>query len=345
MKTVGIVGGSGYTGVELLRLLLPRDDVEVGFVSSRANAGTRLDAVFPSLRGFTDLTYSEPDVALMAKCDLIFFATPNGAAMLQAPGLLDQGIKVIDLSADYRLRDIGVWEKWYGLTHASPTLVADAVYGLPEINRSKIASANLVANPGCYPTTVQLGFLPLLEKGLIDTSRLIADAKSGISGAGRSASVAGLLAEASDSFKAYATHGHRHLPEIEQGLALMAEKEIALTFTPHLLPIIRGIHATLYGTLLSDISLDELQLLYETRYRDEVFVDVMPPGSQPETRSVRGSNLCRIAVHKPQNRDTVVILAIEDNLVKGAAGQAVQNMNLMLGMDEKAGLELLALSP
>ncbi len=345
MKTVGIVGGSGYTGVELLRLLLPREDVQVGFVSSRANAGTRLDTVFPSLRGATDLTFSEPDVALMGGCDLIFFATPNGTAMLQAPSLLDAGVKVVDLSADYRLQDVATWEHWYGLTHTSPEWVPRAIYGLPEINRKAIAAASLVANPGCYPTTVQLGFLPLLEAGLVDTDRLIADAKSGISGAGRGASVATLLAEASDSFKAYATAGHRHLPEIEQGLNAMAEQPVALTFTPHLLPIIRGIHATLYGTLLSDISLEDLQALYQQRYQDEVFVDVMPLGSQPETRSVKGSNMCRLAVHKPQNRDTVVILAIEDNLVKGAAGQAVQNMNLMLGFDEKAGLEQLALSP
>lgn len=345
MKTVGIVGGSGYTGVELLRLLLPRNDVQVGFVSSRANAGTRLDTVFPSLRGCTDLEYSEPDVNLMSNCDLVFFATPNGAAMKQVPQLLTKGVKVVDLSADYRLKDVALWEQWYGLTHASPELIPQAVYGLPELNREQIASADLVANPGCYPTTVQLGFLPLLEAGLVDTERLIADAKSGISGAGRGASVGGLLAEASDSFKAYATAGHRHLPEIEQGLAGMTKDPVNLTFTPHLLPIIRGIHATLYGTLLTDISLDDLQGLYEKRYRDEPFVDVMPLGSQPETRSVRGSNLCRLAIHKPQNRDTVVVLAIEDNLVKGAAGQAVQNMNLMLGMQETQGLHHLALSP
>ncbi len=339
---IGIIGGSGYTGVELLRLLCGRDDLEIVFISSRAQAGNRVDSLFPSLRGHVDLQFSDPDDVADAQCDLVFFATPNGTAMRQAPALLDKGIKVVDLSADFRLQDIAVWEQWYGMTHHCPALVADAVYGLPEMNREQIAGAMLVANPGCYPTTVQLGFLPLLEAGIVATESLIADAKSGITGAGRGASVPNLLAEASDSFKAYAVAGHRHLPEIEQGLRRMTSTTVDLTFTPHLLPIIRGIHATLYARLTADV---DLQKLFEERYRDEPFVDVMPSGAHPETRSVRGTNMCRLAVHRPQGRDTAVVLAVEDNLVKGAAGQAVQNMNLMLGFPETRGLLQPALMP
>ena len=342
---VGIIGGSGYTGVELLRLLAPRADVDVAFVGSRALAGTRVDAQFPSLRGLCDLAYTDPDDAAVidAGCELVFFATPNGVAMRRAPALLAAGLRVIDLSADFRLRDVAEWQRWYEPEHASPDWVERAVYGLPETHRDEIAGARLVANPGCYPTAVQLGFLPLLEEGLVDTGSLIADAKSGVTGAGRGASVPMLLAEAADSFKAYAVAGHRHLPEIEQELARAAGRPLSLTFTPHLLPMIRGIHATLYATL-DDPGVD-LQSLYERRYADEPFVDVLPAGSHPETRSVRGSNVCRLAVHRPQGRATAVVLAVEDNLVKGAAGQAVQNMNLMLGLDETAGLSLPPLSP
>ncbi|MBX2883291.1 MAG: N-acetyl-gamma-glutamyl-phosphate reductase [Granulosicoccus sp.] len=342
MFSVGIVGGSGYTGVELLRLLLPRTDIQVTFVSSRANAGTRLDEVFPSLRGHTELTFSEPDTARMVDCDVVFFATPNGACMLQAEELLSAGARIIDLSADFRLRDQALWEKWYKLDHAAPDLLGEAVYGLPEVFRESITGARLVANPGGYPTTVQLGFLPLLEQGLVDTNSLVADAKSGISGAGRNASVPNLLAEASDNFKAYGVAGHRHLPEIEQGLSGFAGSDVQLTFTPHLLPIIRGIHATLYARLTTSV---DLQSLFEARFEQEPFVDVLPAGSHPETRSVKGSNVCRLAVHQPQGRDTAVVLAVEDNLVKGAAGQAVQNMNLMLGLPETSGLLQLALLP
>lgn len=342
---IGIVGGSGYTGVELLRLLLPRTDVEVAFISSRALEGTRVDLQFPNLRGLCELSYSSPsnEEILASGCELVFFATPNGTAMKLAPALLEAGLRVVDLSADFRLRDVTVWEHWYGMTHVSPDWVEQAVYGLPEMHRAMISDARLVANPGCYPTSVQLGFLPLLEAGLVDTSSLIADAKSGISGAGRSAAVPQLLAEAGDSFKAYSVNGHRHLPEIEQQLTLMSDEPIALTFTPHLLPIIRGIHATLYARL-HDVDAD-LQSLYETRFAEEPFVDVLPPGSHPETRSVRGTNVCRLAVHRPQGRATAVVLAVEDNLVKGAAGQAIQNMNLMFGFPETAGLLQPALLP
>jgi N-acetyl-gamma-glutamyl-phosphate reductase len=262
--------------------------------------------------------------------------------MQQARALIAQGIRVIDLAADFRIKDIPTWEKWYGMTHACPELVTEAVYGLPEINRAAIAQAKLVANPGCYPTAVQLGFMPLLEAGVIDPTYLIADAKSGVSGAGRKAEVHALLAEAGDNFKAYGVPGHRHLPEISQGLTAMGNSQVGLTFTPHLLPMIRGIHATLYAKLTKQV---DLQKLFEDRYANEHFVDVLPKGSHPETRSVRGSNQCRIAVHQPQGGDTVVILSVIDNLVKGAAGQAVQNMNIMFGIPEMTGLNVVPLMP
>ncbi len=347
MANIGIIGGSGYTGVELLRLLLPRNDVHISFISSRANAGTRVDAQFTSLRGLTDLCFSDPDDIVASNCDLVFFATPNGTAMHQAPVLLEKGVKVVDLSADFRIKDIAVWEQWYSMTHACPEWVEKAVYGLPEIHRDQISKASLVANPGCYPTSVQLGFLPLLENNLVDTGTIIADAKSGVTGAGRAANVGMLLAEAGDNFKAYGVAGHRHLPEIEQGLRGMTSSTVSLTFTPHLLPMIRGIHSTLYARLKNPTELNEsdLQALYEQRFADETFVDVLPNGVFPETRSVRGTNVCRLSVCRPQQRDTVVIMSVEDNLVKGAAGQAVQNMNLMLGMAESTGLMAPALLP
>jgi len=342
MIKVGIVGGTGYTGVELLRLLALHPQVNLQVITSRADAGTRVDQMFPSLRGLVDLLFVHPDEAFLTQCDLVFFATPNGIAMQQARALIDAGVRVIDLAADFRLQDIASWEKWYGMTHACPDLVAEAVYGLPEINREKIKSARLIANPGCYPTAVQLGFIPLLEAGVIDMGSLIADAKSGVSGAGRKAEIPALFAEAGDSFKAYGVAGHRHLPEIRQGLAGVAGNEVGLTFVPHLTPMIRGIHATLYGRLTREV---DLQSLFEQHYRNEPFVDVMPAGSHPETRSVRGSNQCRIAVHRPQGSDTVVVLSVIDNLVKGAAGQAVQNMNIMFDFAENTALNIVPLLP
>ncbi len=339
---VGIVGGTGYTGVELLRLLALHPNAELTVITSRGEAGLPVAEMFPSLRGYVDLKFSDPAQVDLSVCDVVFFATPNGIAMQQTRDLLAKGVRVIDLAADFRIKDIATWEKWYGMTHACPELVAEAVYGLPEINREKIKQAKLVANPGCYPTAVQLGFMPLLESGAIDPTFLIADAKSGVSGAGRKAEVHALLAEAGDNFKAYGVSGHRHLPEISQGLKAMANKEVGLTFTPHLLPMIRGIHATLYAKLTKPV---DLQKLFEERYANELFVDVLPKGSHPETRSVRGSNQCRIAVHQPQGGDTVVILSVIDNLVKGAAGQAVQNMNIMFGFNETTGLDIVPLLP
>ncbi|MEI7917250.1 MAG: N-acetyl-gamma-glutamyl-phosphate reductase [Methylophilaceae bacterium] len=339
---VGIVGGTGYTGVELLRLLAIHPHAELTVITSRGEAGMPVAEMFPSLRGYVDLQFTDPAQVDLSSCDVVFFATPNGIAMQQTRELLAKNVRVIDLAADFRIKDVATWEKWYGMTHACPELIAEAVYGLPEMNRAQIRTAKLIANPGCYPTAVQLGFMPLLEAGVIDPTYLIADAKSGASGAGRKAEVHALLAEAGDNFKAYGVAGHRHLPEISQGLASMANTQVGLTFTPHLLPMIRGIHATLYAKLTKSV---DLQQLFEDRYREEAFVDVLPSGSHPETRSVRGSNQCRIAVHQPQGSDTVVILSVIDNLVKGAAGQAVQNMNIMFGLSEGLGLNVVPLLP
>ncbi len=342
MITVGIVGGTGYTGVELLRILLQHPEVSIQAITSRKETGMAVAELFPSLRGRIALKFCDPADAKLDKCNVVFFATPNGIAMQQTRVLLDAGVRVIDLAADFRLKDVSEWEQWYGIPHACPDLVVEAVYGLPEVNRDKIKVARLVANPGCYPTAVQLGFLPLIETGIVDTDHLIADVKSGVSGAGRNAEVHTLFAEASDNFKAYGVPGHRHLPEIKQGLSNIAARSIGLTFVPHLTPMIRGIYATLYARLTADV---DLHALYENRYANEPFLDVLPAGSHPETRSVRGSNFCRIAVHRPQGGDTVVVLTVTDNLVKGAAGQAVQNMNLMFGYPETLGIDHIAQLP
>jgi N-acetyl-gamma-glutamyl-phosphate reductase len=343
MIKVGVVGGTGYTGVELLRLLVNHPNVELRVITSRSESGRKVANLFPNLRGFTDIEFSVPDAGQLEQCDLVFFATPNGTAMTMVPRLLEAGVRVIDLAADFRLADAAVWEQWYGMPHACPEFLAEAVYGLTEVNREAVAGARLVANPGCYPTAVQLGLLPLLEAGVVAADNIIADAKSGVSGAGRKAATGTLLCEASENFKAYGVDGHRHLPEIRQGLERATGKPVGLTFVPHLTPMIRGIHATLYATVAdSDV---DLQSLFEARYRDEIFVDVLPAGSHPETRSVRGANHCRIAVHKPQQAKTVVVLSVIDNLVKGAAGQALQNMNVMFGLPETTCLDGVALLP
>lgn len=347
MLKVGIVGGTGYTGVELLRLLAQHPEADVRAITSRKDAGTRVAAMFPSLRGrgskVADLAFVEPDRADLRSCDVVFFATPHGVAMAAARELVGAGVRIIDLAADFRLKDTAAFERWYGMPHACPDLLEQSVYGLPEVNREAIRRARIVGNPGCYPTAVQLGFLPLLEAGAVDGAHLIADCKSGVSGAGRKAELNLIFAEAADNFAAYALAGHRHLPEIVQGLSRASREPVKLVFTPHLTPIIRGIFATLYAPL-KDPSID-LQALYEKRYAGEPFVDVMPPGSAPDTRSTRASNVCRIAVHRPPGSDIAMVLAVEDNLVKGAAGQAVQNMNLMFGMPETAGLTALPVLP
>jgi N-acetyl-gamma-glutamyl-phosphate reductase len=343
MIRIGIVGGTGYTGVELLRLLAGHPQADVRAITSRKDAGTPVATLFPSLRGRYDLAFTEPAKAGLADCDAVFFATPHGVAMAQARELVAAGVRIIDLAADFRLADPAEFQRWYKMPHACPDLLAQAVYGIPEMNREAIRNARIVGNPGCYPTAVQLGFLPLIEAGLADTQHLIADCKSGVSGAGRKAEMNLMFAEAADNFAAYGIAGHRHLPEIVQGLNRASVSPVKLVFTPHLTPIIRGILATLYAPL-TDVSAD-LQTLYEQRYRDEPFVDVMPAGSLPDTRSVRASNMLRIAVHRPPGSDMALVLAVEDNLVKGAAGQAIQNMNLMFGLPETTGLSALPVLP
>jgi N-acetyl-gamma-glutamyl-phosphate reductase len=336
MIEVGIVGGTGYTGVELLRLLSRHPEVSIIEVTSRGDSGKPVSAAYPNLRGFVDTVFTEPSLERLGRCQVVFFATPNGTAMGMAPDLLAQGVKVIDLAADFRLKDPAVWEHWYGVAHACPDLLAEAVYGLPEVNREQIRGARLIACPGCYPTAVQLGLIPLLEAGVVALEGIVADAKSGVSGAGRKAELAYLMSETGESFKAYGVGGHRHLPEIRQGLEAVAGSSVDLTFVPHLVPMIRGIHGTLYAQLGPDAP--GLQEIFERRYADEPFVDVLPSGAHPDTRDVRASNRCQLAVHRPQGGNRVVVLSVIDNLVKGAAGQAVQNMNLMCGLDETSGL-------
>jgi len=336
MIRIGIVGGTGYTGVELLRLLAQHPEADVRTITSRKDAGTALAQMFPSLRGRYDLAFTDPKDTDLAGCNVVFFATPHGVAMAQARELLSAGVRIVDLAADFRLQDPQLFERWYKMPHACPDLLREAVYGIPEINREAIRKARIVGNPGCYPTAVQLGFLPLLEAGLVDTQHLIADCKSGVSGAGRKAELSLAFAEASDNFAAYGVAGHRHAPEIVQGLNRASGDTVRLVFTPHLTPMIRGIFATLYAPLRDRDA--DLQKLYEKRYASEPFVDVMPAGSQPDTRSVRASNVLRIAVHRAPDSDLALVLAVEDNLVKGAAGQAIQNMNLMFGLPETTGL-------
>ncbi|MBB5320777.1 N-acetyl-gamma-glutamyl-phosphate reductase [Marinobacter oulmenensis] len=345
MIKVGIVGGTGYTGVELLRILAVHPDVQVECITSRSEAGMPVADIYPNLRGHFDLAFSEPEPERLKACDMVFFATPHGVAMRMVPELMDAGVRVVDLSADFRIKDLDVWANWYGMPHESPEWAQKAVYGLPEVARDAISEAQLVANPGCYPTAVQLGFLPLLEQGLVNPDRLIADAKSGASGGGRQGKIGMLHGEVGESFKAYGASGHRHLPEIRQGLVQAAGQACGVTFVPHLVPMVRGIEATLYAELNNAGDFDRLQEVFESRYRSEPFVDVMPFGSHPETRSVRGANQCRMALHRQEQSNMVIVSSVIDNLVKGAAGQAVQNMNIMFGLNEVAGLEAPALLP
>ncbi len=352
MIKVGIVGGTGYTGVELLRMLAQHPEVQLTAITSRKEAGMPVSEMFSSLRGRVDIAFSTPEEAKLDQCDAVFFATPHGVAMSQAKELLAANVRILDLAADFRLKDTSIFEQWYGMPHSCPEILAQAVYGLAEINREAIKNARVVGLPGCYPTSVQLGFAPLISqkstkgKKLIDTQYLISDSKSGVSGAGRKAEIGTLLAEASDNFKAYGVKGHRHLPEIEQGLkAIAGHDEIKLTFVPHLVPMIRGIHSTLYARILPEGLNVDYQALFEDFYRGEYFVDVMPAGSHPETRSVRGSNQLRIAIHRPGGGDTLIILVVEDNLVKGASGQGIQCLNLMFGLSENMGLDQIALLP
>ena len=346
---VGIVGGTGYTGVELLRLLLRHSQVQVRLLTSRTEAGKRVADMFPNLRGHTDLEFSDLDIEQLKQCDVVFFATPHGVAMKHAEALVEAGTKVIDLAADFRLQDLTQFEKWYGMSHSCPELLKDSVYGLTELNREKIKQAQVIGNPGCYPTTVQLGLAPLLkaQENLIDPKSIIIDAKSGVSGAGRKADLGMIYSENADNFKAYGVAGHRHHPEIVEALENISGQKgqfDQLLFLPHLVPMIRGMLSTIYVDLTEQGQQLDLQSLYENFYQNERFVDVMPPKSSPETRSVRGANELRIALYQPQPHKLIVLVA-QDNLVKGAAGQAVQNMNIMFGFDEATGLEGIGLLP
>lgn len=344
---VGIVGGTGYTGVELLRLLAQHPHVELTAITSRKEDGMPVADMYPNLRGRVNLKFQTPETAALDQCDVVFFATPHGVAMAQAEQLLAKGVRIIDLAADFRLQDLDAFERWYKMPHACPDVLSEAVYGLPEVNRQRIASARVVGNPGCYPTTVLLGLAPLLGGAApyVDTSRIIADCKSGVSGAGRKAEVATLFSEASDNFKAYGVSGHRHHPEIVEHLQGLAGQPVGLTFVPHLVPMIRGMFSTIYLNIVPQARDTDFQALYEQHYTNEPFVDVMPTAALPETRSVRASNQLRIALHRPGNGDQLIVLVTQDNLVKGASGQAVQNMNIMFGLPETAGLQHIAVLP
>ena len=343
MIKVGIIGGTGYTGIELLRLLSKHPHVQIVAITSRTESGMMVSEVYPSLLGLIDLKFSEPNTKKLLDCDLVFFATPNGVAMQTVPMLLDQGCRIIDLSADFRFQDPDIFEKWYEVKHECKELLNKAVYGLPEINREKIQTANLVANPGCYPTATILGLLPLLKNNFLSSSSLIADCKSGVSGAGKNPNTKLLMSEVNENFRAYNVTGHRHLPEIEQILKSISQENFDLTFVPHLVPMIRGIHATLYSESKKDLL--KIHSLYEAEYKDEQFVQILSKDQYPETSNVRGSNICQISIHKSSNSDALVILSVIDNLVKGASGQAIQNMNLMFDFEESTGLEHIALVP
>ena len=343
---IGIVGGTGYTGVELLRLLAVHPHAELTAITSRGEAGLPVADMFPSLRGYVDLKFSDPATVDLTQCDVVFFATPHGVAMSQAERLLKANVKIIDLAADFRLQNVSTFEQWYKMPHTCADILKDAVYGIPELYREKIKNAQVIGNPGCYPTTVLLGLAPLLEQGLIDfAAPIIADCKSGVSGAGRKAEVATLFAEASDNMKAYGVSGHRHHPEIHAQISQLANEKVEFIFVPHLIPMIRGMLSTIYVKLIAKASSQDLQALYEKRYANEQFVDVMPAGNMPETRSVRGSNQLRMALQSQTDTGYLTIVVVQDNLVKGAAGQAVQNMNIMFGLQENCGLQIVPILP
>lgn len=346
--TAAIVGGTGYTGLELIRLLSAHPKVSIQWLTSRTEAGKRADAVFPSLRGVTDIEFSDlgdQTLRALSGCDVVFFATPHGVAMQQAVDLVAAGVKVIDLAADFRLQSLAEFERWYQVTHTCPELLKEAVYGLVEVNRDKLASARVVGNPGCYPTTAILGLKPVIDSQnqqgtrLID-ERIIIDAKSGVSGAGRQAKLSLNYAETTDNFSAYGVAGHRHLPEIEQGVHQLLASRFSqrFRFVPHLIPMIRGMFSTIH-LQLTDAGRDvDWQQQFTDCYADEAFIDVLPAGIYPDTRSVRASNRLRIAVYQDNDKAELTLLVVQDNLVKGAAGQAVQSMNCLFGFEETLGL-------
>lgn len=345
MIKVAIIGGSGYTGLELMRLLARHPGVELTVVTSREFEGKPVSAVFPALAGICPLNFSWPDPAKVSEeAELVFVALPHQTAMAVIPTLLAAGAKVVDLSADFRFRDRTVYEQWYQ-AHSAPDLLAEAVYGLPELYREAIKSARLVGNPGCYPTSVILGLAPLLAAGLIDPHNIIADCKSGVSGAGRSVSLSTLYCEVNDGFRAYKVAGHRHTPEMEQELGRLAGEPLTITFTPHLVPMSRGILATLYATPQRDLEIAELNAAYQQFYQGEPFIRLCPPDTLPNTVAVRGSNYCDIAIRLDRRTRRLIVVSTIDNLTRGASGQAVCNMNLMLGFPETQGLDIVPCLP
>ncbi len=341
MIKVGIVGGTGYTGVELLRLLLAHPKAHLEVITSRTLSGELVSRVFPSLIGQTNLSFSTADIENLRTCDVVFFATPHGVAMNMVPALIDSGVRIIDLGADFRIRDVRTWQSYYQIKHSAAHLLEMAVYGLTEHYREEIKTAKLVANPGCYPTAIALALKPLLSHKGVDVKNIIADCKSGVSGAGRTVNLTNSLCEVSESIKAYGISGHRHLPEINQTLTDLASKKIAITFIPHLVPMIRGMLASIYVDILPSINVVEL---FTQAYEGEHFVKILPEGISPETRFVKLSNLCHIGMERQENGKWIILSAI-DNLLKGASGQAVQNMNIMFGFDETEGLPLAGLIP
>ena len=355
MISAAIVGGTGYTGIELIRLLSAHPKVSIDLLTSRSEAGTRADEIFPSLRGITDLVFSDlgdDTLSALQQCDVVFFATPHGVAMQQAQALTQAGVKVIDLAADFRLQSLADFEQWYQQPHACPELLKTAVYGLPEINREKLAKADVVGNPGCYPTTAILGLKPIIEAQNAQAERLIEpriviDAKSGVSGAGRQAKLALNYAETTDNFEAYGVTGHRHLPEIEQGIEQLLNSQFThrVRFLPHLVPMIRGMFSSIHLELTEAGTQINWQQVFVESYAQELFIDVLPTGRYPDTRSVRASNRLRISVHQDNERHELTVLVVQDNLVKGAAGQAVQNMNVMFALDESLGLNFAPIVP
>ncbi len=345
MIKVGIYGASGYTGQELIRILSGHPDVELVAATSRRFDGQKVADVFPALAGLTGLTYRNAAPNQIAGlCDVVFLALPHGVSMTIAPEFLKAGKIVIDLSADYRIRDLKTYEAWY-TKHVSAKFIKDAVYGIPELYRQKIKKAKMVANPGCYPTSIILGLAPALKQKILEPSSIIADSASGVSGAGREPVIGSLFCEVDGGFKAYKVGRHRHLPEIEQELNALAGKKFAVTFTPHLLPVKRGILSTIYATLKKDMTLKEARELYASFYAGEKFVRVCPEGVYPNMSSVCGSNYCDIGLAVEARTKRIIIMAAIDNLIKGAAGQAVQNMNLILDLPEDAGLGMAPLYP
>jgi len=345
MIRVGIIGASGYTGAELARILCNHPGIELTLATSRQYTGQPLARVFPSLAGRVDIVCSDPEAdGLADQADFFFTAVPHQTAMKVVPDLLAAGRKVVDLSADFRLRSAATYEQWY-VEHTAREYLDEAVYGLPEIYRDTIKTARLVANPGCYPTSVILGLAPLLTAGVIDPHTIVVDSKSGASGAGRAAQTGTLFCEVTEGFRAYKVGEHRHTPEMEQEISSLCGQQVTITFTPHLLPISRGILSTIYASLTIRKPEAEIRALYEGYFSDEKFVRFRGPGDLPAPQFVRGSNFCDISFRVDERTNRIIVLSTIDNLVKGAAGQAIQNMNIMCGFPEDRGLEVVPLFP